>query len=615
MKFTVYALAALAFAVAACTGGEPRTLESPFVAATNNDVLEVTEVALSDSATTLSFHARFNPGMWIRIAGESRLVAGDKNYGLTGADGIDPDSLFYMPESGEYDFTLTFEPLPLSTAEFDFTEGMPDGWALYGIDATGKGEPVQQLPEGLPKEIKDAVGADLSLDPVLEVAPTDIRIHQLGYRPEYGNSLSVWTNSLAGQEEYSVTLDENGNGTLSTTLYGPTYVNISYGGGVNSFSGRLTVAPGETTDVYLSPKIFSEYYKDACGKEVEGIQFSYNNGRYAALSNYASSINKYSLKGDVFNKADWHMSTDEYTDCVVASRDSLKQALAAAEDMPEGVKRFIANRINLETLSLLANAGMVLRNDYLLKHPQDEYKTAYDSVKVELTNDHYARAIEGVDADDRSYLIDPYSVDRFDDEYSWAKGLLFSEIPQYAKIYKRAKAGRVSDGELASLDSLSDPFFAKAVSTRQKEAEEVLNALLDEVGTDPSVPGEQLFKDIIGKHKGKVVLVDLWNTWCGPCRGAIAHNEPLKTGELADDDIVWIYIADESSDVNKYADMIKDIKGEHHLVNEQQIQAIRKAFDVDGIPFYILVDREGKAVGHPDFRDQNLLIKGIKEKL
>ncbi len=139
--------------------------------------------------------------------------------------------------------------------------------------------------------------------------------------------------------------------------------------------------------------------------------------------------------------------------------------------------------------------------------------------------------------------------------------------------------------------------------------------IIDAVGADPSVPGEQLFEEIIGKHKGNVVLVDLWNTWCGPCRGAIAHNEPLKTGELADDDIVWIYIADESSDVNKYADMIKNIKGEHYLVNEQQIQAIRKAFDVDGIPFYILVDREGKAVGHPDFRDKNLLIKGIKEKL
>ncbi len=140
MKFTIYAFATLAFVVAACTVGEPRTLESPFVAATNNDVLEVTEVALTDSATTVSFHARYNPGMWIRIARGSRLVAGDKNYGLTGADGIDPDSLFYMPESGEYDFTLTFEPLPLSTAEFDFTEGTPDGWVLYGIDATGKGE-------------------------------------------------------------------------------------------------------------------------------------------------------------------------------------------------------------------------------------------------------------------------------------------------------------------------------------------------------------------------------------------------------------------------------------------------------------------------------------------
>ena len=35
------------------------------------------------------------------------------------------------------------------------------------------------------------------------------------------------------------------------------------------------------------------------------------------------------------------------------------------------------------------------------------------------------------------------------------------------------------------------------------------------------------------------------------------------------------------------------------LVNKEQIAKIRNRFNVDGIPYYILVDREGKATGHP----------------
>lgn len=46
-----------------------------------------------------------------------------------------------------------------------------------------------------------------------------------------------------------------------------------------------------------------------------------------------------------------------------------------------------------------------------------------------------------------------------------------------------------------------------------------------------------------------------------------------------------------------------------------QIRNIRKRFDVDGIPYYILVDRSGKATGHPDYRDHDKMKEGIKAAL
>ena len=106
-------------------------------------------------------------------------------------------------------------------------------------------------------------------------------------------------------------------------------------------------------------------------------------------------------------------------------------------------------------------------------------------------------------------------------------------------------------------------------------------------------------------------MVDLWNTWCGPCRAAIKENEPLKDGELSSDDIVWVYIADDSSPIESYLEMIPDIRGIHYRLMPEQISAIRSHFGVDGIPYYILVGRDGKAEGRPDLRDHDKYKKTI----
>lgn len=82
-------------------GPNNKAVEYPLIETANTNALDIAKVELTDSATILHTDAYYRPHNWIRISSESYLQAGGKRYMLTGAEGITPDSLFWMPESGE----------------------------------------------------------------------------------------------------------------------------------------------------------------------------------------------------------------------------------------------------------------------------------------------------------------------------------------------------------------------------------------------------------------------------------------------------------------------------------------------------------------------------------
>ena len=87
-------------------------------------------------------------------------------------------------------------------------------------------------------------------------------------------------------------------------------------------------------------------------------------------------------------------------------------------------------------------------------------------------------------------------------------------------------------------------------------------------------------------------------------------------GELASDDLVWIYIANETSPIGKYLEMIPDIKGLHYRLNDEQWkQLTSKDFDIDGIPSYVLVQKDGSYALSNEFRNHNLMVKILKKLL
>lgn len=131
---------AVGMLLASCTPAN-RVVENPLIGAANTMTLDFPKIELSDTATVLHVDAYFRPHNWIRIDAGTYLLADGQKYMLQGSEGILPDSLFWMPDSGEASFVLKFGPLPRGTKSFDFIESdCDDCFKLYRVDLTGKKE-------------------------------------------------------------------------------------------------------------------------------------------------------------------------------------------------------------------------------------------------------------------------------------------------------------------------------------------------------------------------------------------------------------------------------------------------------------------------------------------
>jgi thiol-disulfide isomerase/thioredoxin len=147
--------------------------------------------------------------------------------------------------------------------------------------------------------------------------------------------------------------------------------------------------------------------------------------------------------------------------------------------------------------------------------------------------------------------------------------------------------------------SISTPFIAHYAEIVNNHVVEQVEANKSKKGYQvnevPKTEADQLFEAMMGKFKGKVVYVDFWASWCGPCRSGIENIMPLKE-ELKDEEVVFVYITNQSTPEKTWENMIPDIKGEHFRVSTDEWNYLSEKFNISGIPHYVLVDKKGLVV-------------------
>lgn len=169
--------------------------------------------------------------------------------------------------------------------------------------------------------------------------------------------------------------------------------------------------------------------------------------------------------------------------------------------------------------------------------------------------------------------------------------------------------------------NITTPFIANYLELKNNEAKTKVEANKKlkgaVVNVVPQTTADKLFDAIMAKYKGKVVYIDFWATWCGPCRSGIERIKLLKD-EMANEKVAFVYITNPTSPKATYDNMIPNIKGEHYRVSDDEWKILSGTFKISGIPHHVLVGKDGKVInprlGHLENEQlKALLYKHLKE--
>lgn len=256
------------------------------------------------------------------------------------------------------------------------------------------------------------------------------------------------------------------------------------------------------------------------------------------------------------------------------------------------------------------------------EHPtREQYPAYYQTI---LQPNRYCRATEVLRNGEGAELVNRY-VNVYTLGMPEAER---AEIYKSGKLYTvlcndTLKGGLIADGmnrykSYESLQAAVEPVKQYLVLASQKKAYfDAMKRVADfKEGSDAfnfSYPDSAGRKRSLKDMKGKVVVVDVWATWCGPCKGEIPSLQALEE-EMKGKDVEFVSISvDEAKDHDKW----KQFVAEKQLGGTQLFAAgwseIAKYYQINGIPRFMVFDKAGKIVNvdapRPSTPDLKMLIE------
>jgi thiol-disulfide isomerase/thioredoxin len=277
-----------------------------------------------------------------------------------------------------------------------------------------------------------------------------------------------------------------------------------------------------------------------------------------------------------------------------------------------------------QSVTIDANSLLQMEKDGLIKYSEkdrallkrfqdmsDEFKQAKEE-DYEALNEKHKELIEQFNAffqrDDVQAAIEE-SVDAIETEVAISDSIypdaLLRDFSRAQKLYERLDHNRkpLNRTQMAVLNQIQLPAVRSTLLAENDkfinmQKAEVANAecLRPSSDVEGLTDGEAILRKILEPFKGRIVYLDIWGTWCGPCKDKLKESHFVKD-QLKDFDIVYLYLANTSPE-ESWKNVIKEynLTGPncvHYNLPKAQQRAVEQFLNVDSFPTYKLIDKQG----------------------
>jgi len=377
---------------------------------------------------------------------------------------------------------------------------------------------------------------------------------------------------------YIKVIDVNTNGTFDDTL-------VIKEGNFTFYDTKESTAmyldPGYRLDISLDGKEFDETLKySGIGEKPNNFNASY------FLFNEKNAIDSETYK---------KMENQEYFDYELKTHASLMKLLNESEIENE---KFLENQADKFRFQMLNNLITKLGEDYFAGKTKGIITQYMDS---EIDKIDFKDSVLFASNNDYRYFLSSYFVAGLTSGDLKTLELYNEELLEMQKksIVTTLKRG-ISFYNMDKLDVYYQTYVKLAANdkdiNRIKGKYERIKTL-KKGSPSPSFN----YPDSSGKNisleslKGKLVYVDVWATWCGPCKAQIPFLKHLEE-KYREEDIAFVSLSiDQLKNISKWKDMIvdKELEGIQIIADKAWRSKFVTDYVIEGIPRFILIDKDG----------------------